>query len=340
MSSFDQIRKDFLETQSSLKFLSLKNKLEKYIESHERGIINLYKTYVKSGNIQHWRSLLMGSLVSLNITSEDLEFFQWTLTQSTLKYWGVKGVADILKKDAFPILIKIILSNSESLDIRAHAVKKLSKLANRDFDRGLPADPGYWKEGDLRIEEIKEWNNTGQKLGNGYILPKIHESIKTPKTQLEKTVALLDKKLEKYRKERQDFANPSNWLEVANSDKIKELENKWSLPSSYLIFLTKYSPKRLSVNNSKGGRNISLYGADTLLEKQAGYRYNAITKENDAEWKPNLIVIGDTNADPFCLDIQTEEGVVYKALHGLGKWDYQLHSNSFIDFLNYVITVI
>ena len=66
---------------------------------------------------------------------------------------------------------------------------------------------------------------------------------------------------------------------------------------------------------------------------QAGYSYNPCTDAKIEDWNSNYIVIANRYGDPFCLDFLQENSPVYFALHGEGKWEFDVVFESFQQFL-------
>lgn len=84
---------------------------------------------------------------------------------------------------------------------------------------------------------------------------------------------------------------------------------------------------------------FTLYGASELIDMQAGYSYNAFTKEEANDWPKNYIVIADHGADPFVLDLSRSDGEdapVLFAFHGEGEWDFTEVFSSFSKFLKLI----
>ncbi len=86
------------------------------------------------------------------------------------------------------------------------------------------------------------------------------------------------------------------------------------------------------IDNDEYGE-IEIYGSDKLIQKQQGYSYNPIAHEIISDWNPDYIVIADSMADPFCIDLSLENSPVYFAEHGCDEWDFSIAFNSLRDFL-------
>lgn len=55
-----------------------------------------------------------------------------------------------------------------------------------------------------------------------------------------------------------------------------------------------------------------------LWERQAGFRWNAVTLERSRDWRDEWLLVADAEADPFILDVPS--GRVLFARHGAGGW--------------------
>ena len=250
-------------------FSKLKNKLiDTYSRTDREKVLEILMQYSKNGKISHWKNFLLTDIIKLVHDEETnyAHFFEWTITQPELAYWGIEGLLKTKGQGAYSVLIELIQNEEISIAVRAKAIKSISVNSKQPFDRNLPVDPGYWKINDLRISELLEWQKNGYKHGAGYIEPQIHPTLKNPKTELEKAVAKLEQKLSLKRKKQQDLSAPSNWLAIADSSKINEIEQKWKLPEIYLTFLTYYSPVRVFIDNDKFFQGLRLYGADDLIK--------------------------------------------------------------------------
>ncbi|MEO8762999.1 MAG: SMI1/KNR4 family protein [Ginsengibacter sp.] len=339
INSIDNLRQQLFDETDGSNFSKLKNKLLKiYAVTQRETVINIFSQYVKEGKILHWRNFLLRDIIDMTLENENkyAYFFAWTITVPTLTYWGIDGLLKTQGKDCYEKLIELLQIESQQVSIRAKAIKSISEFSKQTFDKGLPGDPGYWRVEDLKITEIVAWQQNGYPDGLGYPKPQIHPSIANPKTSFEKLISNLDKKLEKLRSENQDESNPSNWLIVAGESDMIEIEKKWQLPGTYLLFLKNYSPLEVNIDGRKFVNGLSLYGAGNLIVAQSGYSYNTETQNKMNDWPINLVVIGDDGGDPFCIDIDaTKDGdaPIYKSMHGQGAWKFEKFSDSFTKFL-------
>lgn len=119
--------------------------------------------------------------------------------------------------------------------------------------------------------------------------------------------------------------------------KIKE---KWNLPQGYLDYLTDHPESQSIEIEDEETLNriyITLYGANDLISCQDGYSYNPVEKKPIEDWDKNLVVIADTEADPFCIDISQENSPVLYAMHGMDEWDFDDYSDSLEEFLELLL---
>ena len=329
----------FQETDGSKFSKLIKKLIKKHSFSDRENVLKILTDYSKNGQILHWRNFLLTDIIDL-INKDDRNyevFFEWCVTQPDLTYWGIDGLLKTKGKKAYPTLIELAMNDNLEISIRAKSIKSISIQSKQLFDRALPDDPGYWKIEDLRMDEVKKWQENGYPDGEGYNKPTTHNSLENPKSELEKVVAKLDKNLEKERNKVQDLSTPTNWLVIADETDILSIQTKWKLPENYLLFLKNYSPLRVLIENKKFFQGLNLYGASELIERQGGYSFNPITCEIIEDWPKNFVVIADAGADPYCIDINNIKGndaPIYKSMHGEGDWKFKLYADSFLTFLN------
>lgn len=116
-------------------------------------------------------------------------------------------------------------------------------------------------------------------------------------------------------------------------DKVMEqIKAKWKLPKEYLKYLSEH-PKSVYAEPEDEEFEIYVYGANDLIKAQEGYSYNPVKKADIEDWNPNLVVIADSDADPFCIDISKKRSPIYYAQHGMGDWDFDEYCDSFASFL-------
>ena len=125
-------------------------------------------------------------------------------------------------------------------------------------------------------------------------------------------------------------------IEKTDSSVMDQIIQKWNLPESYLKYLSTHPfSQEIEIEDEETGEMIviSLYGANDLLRSQDGYAYNPVEKAVIEDWDPNLVVIADTEADPFCIDIRQNDPRILHAMHGMDEWDFDEYCASITDFL-------
>jgi hypothetical protein len=344
-------RKLFAEKDGS-KFHTLLQKLIKTHAANQREqVITILIKYAKEGQLLHWRNMLLTDLIELIEENETqyIDFFEWAITVPKLAYWGIDGLLKTAGKAAYTPLVALINNEKYEVEDRAKAIKSIAVFSKQAFDSGLPSDPGYWKARDFKLADILAWQKNNYADGVGYSKPKTHASLENPKTAFEKIVAKLAKKLAKKRAYfdaqnnalKQDAANPTSWLVIAEASDISNIKAKWKLPTIYLEFLTNYSPLQVSISYKKFIERFSFNGAHELIGAQDGYAYNSIAKEIIKDWPKNYVVIGNDAGDPYCIDIgdiTDGDAPIYTAEHGAGKWDFELVASSFTEFLKMLVS--
>jgi SMI1 / KNR4 family (SUKH-1) len=338
-NNLDKLKKQIINETNGIKFHKLLQKLLKiYSLTDREDVLQILTEYSKNGKILHWRNFILPDIVKLVNEEEDkyTNFFEWCVTLPELIYWGIDGLLKTKGKKAFVTLIDLAKNENLKVSIRAKSIKSISLYSKQLFDRNLPKDPGYWELEDLRIGEVERWQKNGYQEGQGYSKPETHVSLENPKTEFEKIVSKLNKKLEAKRSKSQDLSNPTNWLIIAKEKDILRIEKKWRLPKNYLLFLRNYSPLNVFIDSKKYFQGLHLYGAPDLIKRQDGYSFNSITNKTIDDWPKNLVVIADAGADPYCIDInkiKNNDAPIYTSIHGEGEWDFKLYANSFQTFL-------
>ena len=295
--------------------------------------------YIHGGKVEHMRDFACSCLANL-VDESDREFadvFMHGLADERVRFWSILGCINTLGRKAYGELTKIASDESISVEERAQAVKCLAGCSKQTFDRQLPADPGEWEATDLRIDEITAWAEAGYPDGTGYPVPTRHRTLDKPKTSLDRIASRLDKRLAKKRSERQDLADPTNWLAVADDSDVDQITKRWKLPSVYLDFLTRFSPVKVSIDSRRfwnGG--LQLFGAGELIDAQEGYAFDPVKKKKLRGWPKDYVVIASHGGDPFVLDLSSSDGKeapVLTAEHGTGKWNFDEVAATFEAFL-------
>ena len=334
-------RKLFDEADGS-KFATLKDRLiKKHGETDRLAVLEILSAYAREGQLLHWRSSLVNSMVQLMRPQELQEFFSWAVTMPELAYWGIDGLLKSRGKDACGTVVALAISASQPREVRAKAVKSLAVLSRQPFDAGLSPDPGHWKLDSLRLDDVLAWQRAGYPDGAGFAPPATHASLDDPRTTLEEAAASLEKKLVAKRKTDQDLARPSNWLVIASEADLAAIDQRWVLPAIYRDFLARFSPLKIHIDSKRYFQGLNLYGAADLLKAQHGYSYNPVDQKIIAGWPAHYVVIADAGADPYCLDLSAitdGDAPVYTAEHGRGAWEFVRHADSFVEFFKDIAT--
>ncbi|MES2707524.1 MAG: hypothetical protein V4726_13080 [Verrucomicrobiota bacterium] len=88
------------------------------------------------------------------------------------------------------------------------------------------------------------------------------------------------------------------------------------LPGQLAAFYQDVGPDDISIDT--GANPVFLPSLSNLWERQAGYRWNALTGQPIANWNPEWIVVADEGADPYVF----YRGSILSASHGSGVWDF------------------
>ena len=339
--NLDKLRSLLSSTKDGSAACNAINKLTKLAQNGDPQAKNILAEYVVCGAIDHMRDHACGSLAEI-VTESDAEVatvFQKGLSDPNLRYWSILGYMNSAGRKAYGKLVKIAKNKKFPLNERAHAIKCLATFSKQPFDRNLPSDPDDWEREDLRLTEVMAWVKDGYQDGQGYSEPIRHPALDNPGTAFEKIVSRLDKKLAKKRRKHQDMAAPSAWLAVASPEDIQRIVGRWKLPSTYLDFLTRFSPVGVTLESRRFYNHFQIFGAGELIEAQDGYSYNPMKQRPIEDWPESLVVIANHGGDPFVLDLSKsdgEEAPVETAEHGMGAWEFTRVSNSFTGFLKIV----
>jgi hypothetical protein len=314
------------------------NKLAKLAANGNDEAKTVLAEYVRDGAIDHMKAHACSSLAKAvkEPHAEFAEFFREGLADPGVRYWSILDYTNSAGKRAYDELIRLAEDDGLPLAERAHAIKCISRFSKQTFDRRLPADPGFWKKEHLRPFEVRAWAASGYADGVDYAPPKRHPALDNPQTDFEKIVHKLDKKLAKERKKRQDLAEPTDWLVIADSQDINRIKARWELPATYLDFLTRFSPLRVIISARKFYNPFWLFGARELLEGQNGYAFNPIENQPIPDWPGHLVVIASHGGDPDVLDLSDSDGndaSILTAEHGSGAWNFEPAADSFMKFL-------
>ncbi|MBU3113156.1 SMI1/KNR4 family protein [Clostridium lacusfryxellense] len=340
-TELENLKDKLFATEDGSIFWKLTVKLIKKKKKDRKDIIEILGEYVKSGNIFHMRSFILPDLIELVNEGEGNYswVFDYCLTDKDLAYWGIEGLLKTEGLKAYGTILSLVDNINFKVEVRAKAIKQLAIYSGQKFDRNLSSDPGHWKLTDLRVAEVIEWANQGFPQGEGYKEPQRHPSLDNPSDELEIIVSALDKKLAKQRKDNQDLASPTNWLTECNTEELNIILDRWVLPSLYSRFLRYYSPLNVFIEGRKFLDGLELFGVSELIHGQIGYSYDE-KEEAIPGWPTNFLVLGNDNADPFCLDLSKsngEDAPIVKAIHGEGEWKFKKYAPGLKEFLQKII---
>jgi len=81
------------------------------------------------------------------------------------------------------------------------------------------------------------------------------------------------------------------------------------------------------------GGDLELFGVQELSGCQAGYAYNAVTREPLQDWRPEWIAIGTCEGDAIIADTAVAALPILWAVHGIGTWRPKRVAPSLASFL-------
>ena len=307
-------------------------------------LINYARRTIRSKMLyhEHVREYITSELAHSTAARDTilLSFFREGLRDPVRGYWSVLGYIRVAEADAYRDLVGLVLDSHVPLLQRAHAAKCLAQHSRQQFDREAPSDPGGWSEQHIRAVEIRAWLDIGCPAGPGYDKPTRHPALDSPTTPFEGLVAKLDRKLAKRREQFQDPANPTDWLTPASPRDLEEIKKRWRLPPAYLDFQARFSPLRVHMEGEIFEQGFTLFGAADLIAGQDGYSESSVLKRRLDEWPHHLVVIGTDAGDPYVLDLSRVDGddaPVLTAMHGRGRWDFELVADSFKEFIELLV---
>lgn len=269
-----------------------------------------------------------------------VEIFRGGLKDQAIRYWAILGLIRTAGCDAYEDLAEVARSAQFSLDERAHALQMLARTSLQPFNRGLNRDPGHWKENDLRLDELNDWQRAGFPKGIGMPKPTRDQALDNPQSNFEKVLADFDSRLALYRSQDPDEqTNPSNFLASSSMQQIDQIKQNWQLPANYLTFIERFSPTNMTCQLQLKfvTRGINLYPASKLLSRQEMFAIDPLSKLLNPGWSESYVVIGDAWLDPFVIDLSDcgeLDGPIYTAQHGVGEWKFRKFAKSFEQLLS------
>jgi hypothetical protein len=272
---------------------------------HTEDVQSILAEYSKNGPLDHCREHAMARLAGIvpRGGSAYRSVFESGLIDPHIAYWSIEGLVRVVGSLSYAQLTAFALDSSKKTEYRAKAIRKMALDSGQQFILGLPSDPGLWRKDQIPLSEVQKWAAAGFPRGPGFYQPSRHSNLDAPQSTIDFAASRLESKLAKYRRERQDIAEPSNWLTPAPESELASVQALWSLPSNYLEFLSKFSPLRVTIENRRYYQGLRLYGVAELISGQHGYSCDPNTESAFPEWPTNYIVIADHAADPVVLDL-------------------------------------
>jgi hypothetical protein len=336
--NFGKLRDKLFASKDGIETHRLIARLLRSASEHPEDVQSILAAYAKDGPLDHCRTHAMARLVGLvpQGASGFRSLFESRLTDPATAYWSIEGLIRVSGTEGYEQLTAFALDTSQTTENRAKAIKEMALDSGQQFIRGLPSDPGHWKIDQMPMLEVQRWAAAGFVRGPGFEQPIRHLNLDAPRTAVDFAASRLEAKLAKHRRERQDIAVPSNWLTPASEAELASVQARWSLPSNYVEFLSKFSPLRVMIESRRYYQGLRLYGAADLISGQHGYSYNPITKTSLPEWPTDYVVIADHAADPLVLNLSgnpTTDARILTAMHGTGTWDFSKEAPSFLALL-------
>ena len=262
--------------------------------------------------------------------------FEWGLTDPHTAYWSIEGLIRAIGPASYERLTVFALDTSQETENRAKAIREMALDSGQRFICGLPSDPGYWGIDRLPLSEVQKWAADGFPKGLGFQQPVRHANLDAPQTPVDFAASRLESKLAKYRREHQDIAAPSNWLTPAPELELAAVQARWSLPSNYIEFLSKFSPLHVRIESRRYYQGLQLYGVADLVAGQQGFSCDPVSGIAFPEWPMSYVVIADHALDPLAIDLSgspTTDAPIWTAMHGTGTWEFSLEAPSFLSLL-------
>ncbi|MDO4880357.1 MAG: SMI1/KNR4 family protein [Capnocytophaga sp.] len=327
---FVALSEKLLTTTNGSEYHELVRKIvKKFGEKMHKDTLQTLVQAVKESKITHARDFVIARISELATESDtELAPFFYEMIAKGLPYWAFSGLLKVAGAEAYPFLVEYIQKETNK-ETTGKVILSLAEHCGQPFNYDLPNDPAYWQS--LPIDKVLQWQAEGYPQAQpqtGYSF-----LVQNPQTDLEKVIAKIEKRLEKDR----SFWKVNSYeynraiLEKPEKQIIEAIKGRWQLPTTYLTFLERFSPK-----NEIFLKGINLYGANTLFEHQCGYAFDSPDDELFPDWQPHWLVIADKDADPYILDLSKSDGndaPVYKAPHGAGQWKWRKVTGSFLEFL-------
>ncbi|MBI2690057.1 MAG: SMI1/KNR4 family protein [Acidobacteria bacterium] len=336
--NFGKLRDKLLASKDGIETHRLISRVLRAMDDHVEDVQSILAEYSKDGPLDHCREYAMARLVKIvpRGGSGFRSLFESGLSDPYTAYWSIEGLIRLVGPASYEQLTAFVLDASQKTEHRAKAIREMALDSGQQFIRGLPSDPGYWKIDQMPLLEFQKWAAAGFPKGPGFQEPVRHPNLDAPRSTVDFAASRLESKLAKYRRECQDIAEPSNWLTPASESELASVQARWSLPSNFVEFLSKFSPLRVTIENRRYYQGLCLYGAADLISGQHGYSYNPTTESALPEWPAYYVVIADHAADPLVLDLSgnpTADAPILTAMHGTGTWEFSKEAPSFLALL-------
>jgi hypothetical protein len=333
--NFAKFREKLFAARDGTETHRLMARLLRAADEHSKNVQFLLAEYSKIGPLDHCRTHAMALLVGLvpRGASEFHSLFEAGLADPATAYWSIEGLIRVGGSGSYELLTAFALDASQKTEHRARAIREMGLDSGQQFICGLPSDPGDWTIHEMPLSEVQKWAAAGFPKGPGFQQPIRHPNLDAPRSAVDFAASRLESKLARLRRERQDIAEPTNWLTPASESDLASVQARWTLPSNYVEFLSKFSPLRVTIENGRYYQGLRLYGAADLISGQHGYSYNPITESRLPEWPTCYVVIADHAADPLVLDLSASpitDAPILTAMHGTGTWEFSREAPSFL----------
>lgn len=340
--------------------MNLPSKLEKYLVIDTALETSSYKAYAKMGDsdrkalfyamCEKWDIasdsfvdsgiarraniiLVLKSLVRKGDTEFGNYFKQFFYHKDNFVFYtAILAYAACMQEKAYPDLLEIIYNTNAPKDIRVYALYELSIIAGQKFiTNNLPADEREWVDADFPLAAIKLWDSGGRIKGNAYA-DVVHEKVLNPDNEIDRLIAAIHKKyyVNTVYISRRDIIDGKKNIGYPSVADIEKINLKWLLPTSYKYFIENFVVK------SELKREICIYSADELIERQRGFAFD-LENNRIPEWNADFLVIADWNGDTmYCLDLSKgESSPVYMFRHD--DWTFKKYAVSFLEFLAKIV---
>jgi hypothetical protein len=127
---------------------------------------------------------------------------------------------------------------------------------------------------------------------------------------------------------------PKAQFKAYSLDDLSEVNRSLNLSKELLTWYTTAAPLNFYIPML--GNPLILYDPNSLTDGQYGYRWIGKSAEENMQWNPDWIVIGDIGADPIIAHINERATPISASEHGMGKWELRPVSPDLGNFLDIV----